>query len=192
MSKLVSPVRNPRPTGSRPRARSRENTRKRPGSRRISNGVIRSISETRRLARRVSRSLLARKRRPIILALSGALGSGKTAFAQGLAAALGIRERIQSPTFVLMKWYGLGKKFLPYRHLVHVDAYRIARLAEARHLGLPAVFSDRDAIVVVEWAERIRKLVPRSAVWVQFKHRRSPRERIFEFKMQNAKLKTKA
>ncbi|MDP3727632.1 MAG: tRNA (adenosine(37)-N6)-threonylcarbamoyltransferase complex ATPase subunit type 1 TsaE [bacterium] len=143
----------------------------------------RSAAETRRRAGMILRKLLPLGRRPLILALDGDLGSGKTTFIQGLAHSLGIRGRTKSPTFVLMKWYDIlprRRRTLLYRHLIHADAYRIGTIAEARRLGFAEVFSDPNAIVVVEWADRIRKLVPQSAVWIRFRHGGHPHERILK------------
>ena len=134
--------------------------------------VSRSGRETKRLAARIFRDLRRSQRRPLILALEGELGSGKTTFIQGLARALGIREKVQSPTFVLMRWYRLPRaRRGGFRHLVHVDAYRLESLGQARHLGLKDTFRDCDAIVVIEWADRIRKLVPKNAIWIVFAHK---------------------
>lgn len=144
----------------------------------------RSVAETKQFAETLLRQLAARPHRPLVLALRGELGSGKTAFIQGLARALGIRERVQSPTFVLCKWYRLPARAAPFKRLVHVDAYRIERPAEARHFGLAGAFRDRDAIVAIEWADRIRKLIPKQAVWVRFGHGHHPRERILRIKNQ--------
>lgn len=118
----------------------------------------------------ILKTLLAEKSRPIVLALEGELGSGKTTFVQGLARNLGIKEKVQSPTFVLIKWFKLSRRHLPFRHLVHVDAYRLESLAEARRLGLRDAFRDPDAVVVIEWANRIKKLIPKSAVRIKFEH----------------------
>lgn len=137
-------------------------------------------TQTQKVAGRVLRQLLSKSRRPIVLALSGDLGSGKTTFIQGLVWTLGIREKIQSPTFVLVKRYQLPKQFhrlQQFKHFIHIDAYRIERPAEARHLGLKEIFKEPGAIIAVEWAERVRKLVPRGAVWIRFKHGKKSHER---------------
>lgn len=145
-----------------------------------------SAAGTKKAAAQILRTLLAGRTRPLILALSGELGSGKTTFIQGLARALGIRDKVQSPTFVLMKWYRLPRAASRgFRHLVHVDAYRLETLAEARHLGLRDMFKDRDAIVVVEWADRIRKLIPQGAYWIKFQHGAQPHERLISSRIRN-------
>ncbi len=141
-----------------------------------------SARETKKAAEKILHTLLMKRLRPTILALEGELGSGKTTFIQGLARGLGIKEKVQSPTFVLVKWYKLSKRRHPLRHLVHVDAYRLESLAEARHLGLRDAFRDPEAIIVIEWADRIKKLIPKNAVWIRFTHGTKPSTRYLEIK----------
>jgi len=114
----------------------------------------------------------------LILALSGDLASGKTTFVQGISRALGIEEKVQSPTFVIAKWYRIQKSELPFRHFVHIDAYRIDSLAEAKHIGLARALRDRDALVVIEWADKIKKLIPKKATWIYFDHLKKNKRRI--------------
>ena len=154
--------------------------------------LSRSRAATKRFARTVLRDRSAVGRHPLILALMGELGSGKTTFIQGLTKALGVREKVQSPTFVLMKWYRLPKRVSPFRHFVHVDAYRLESLAEAKHLGLREIFRDHDVIVAIEWADRIRKLIPRNAIWLHFRHGQHVHERIVGLKVQSVKSQRKA
>ncbi len=124
---------------------------------------------TKRVAGRILRLLLPHGRRPLVLALAGELGSGKTTFIQGLAAALGIREKIQSPTFVLMKIYRLRKK-KHFQNFVHLDAYRIEKPRELSHLGFRECIRDPHNLVVIEWADRIKHRIPKNAIWVQLQH----------------------
>lgn len=79
-----------------------------------------------------------------LIVLSGPLGAGKTVLAQGIAAGLGVRETVTSPTYVLSRIYADGR--IP---LVHVDAYRLGAAAEADDLDLDAD-ADR-SVTVVEW-----------------------------------------
>ena len=93
-----------------------------------------------------------------IIALIGDLGAGKTTFAQAFAHALGVREHITSPTFVIEKRYPLsGQKF---RTLVHIDAYRLDTPEELMKLGWNGTTSDPENIVLVEWADKIRPILP--------------------------------
>ena len=110
----------------------------------------------------------------IVLALSGELGAGKTTFTQGFAEAFGIKENVLSPTFVLMKMY---KKESGVRHLVHIDAYRLESEKELLHLGFGEIVQDKDAVVLVEWAERVKKIIPKDAVWVRFAYGENKNER---------------
>ena len=88
-----------------------------------------------------------------VLCLWGELGAGKTVFAKGFGAGLGVRDTISSPSFVLMGEYG-GR--LP---LFHIDLYRLATAAEAFDGGL---LDDRQAagVVVIEWPDRLEDAVP--------------------------------
>ncbi|OHA08346.1 MAG: tRNA (adenosine(37)-N6)-threonylcarbamoyltransferase complex ATPase subunit type 1 TsaE [Candidatus Sungbacteria bacterium RIFCSPLOWO2_01_FULL_60_25] len=135
---------------------------------------MRIVSARVRKTKAIAKDILFRYRdsgpRPLILALSGNLGSGKTVFAQGIAQALGVRGKVQSPTFVLMKWYELSKPFGGRRFLVHIDAYRIERPRDLARLGIREMFRDPDAVIVIEWAEKIRSLIPKTAIWITFRH----------------------
>lgn len=94
-----------------------------------------------------------------IFALQGDLGSGKTTFVQGLAECLGIKQRITSPTFVIMKRYG---------RFYHIDCYRVNNSKELLDLGFKDIVSKKDNIVCIEWAEKIKDIIPKQAVWLRF------------------------
>ena len=81
-----------------------------------------------------------------VILLSGDLGAGKTVFTQGLAVALGVSERVTSPTFTLAASYEGRIK------LHHLDVYRLENLGEVVDLDLPGLLDD-DAIVCIEWGE---------------------------------------
>lgn len=115
-----------------------------------------------------------------VIALKGNLGAGKTTFVQGFARALGISDTVQSPTFVIMKIYELKKKYL--KHLVHIDAYRIENPQELDHLGFRKLLEDKDAVILVEWADRIKKILPKGTMWITFEHGKSSNERIIAIK----------
>lgn len=99
-----------------------------------------------------------------VLALSGDLGAGKTAFTQGLAQGLGITRPVTSPTFVLVNEYPLSGGLA----LQHVDCYRLANAPlEMWDAGLSDLFAG-DNIVVIEWADRIPELLPEDHLEVAF------------------------
>ena len=103
-----------------------------------------SVDQTRALAAALSE--LARPGDLILLA--GELGVGKTAFAQGFGAALGVTEAITSPTFTLASQYE-GRL-----DLNHLDVYRMEQLAEVLDVGLPEML-DEDGVTLVEWGDAI-------------------------------------
>ena len=120
----------------------------------------RSAEQTRRLARAVSPLLVPGD----VLVLAGDLGAGKTTFVQGLAAGLGVPERIVSPTFILMKEY-LGGRY----PLMHLDVYRLGRIQEVIDLGYDD-FLEPSAIVVVEWGDMVEPLLPSDHLLVELSH----------------------
>lgn len=99
-------------------------------------------------------AVAARLQAGSVIALHGALGSGKTTFAKGLAAALGVRDLVTSPSFSLVNEYE-GQ----HLRLFHVDLYRLQGPQEVEHLDLDQVLSAR-GITVIEWAERGAGLLP--------------------------------
>ncbi len=89
-----------------------------------------------------------------IIVLAGEMGTGKTAFAQGFGAALGIMEPITSPTFTLVHSYPAGKLTLH-----HADLYRLEQLAEVTDLALDEL-AESHGIVLVEWGDVADALFP--------------------------------
>jgi len=88
------------------------------------------------------------------LLLQGELGAGKTTFVQGLAQGLGIPDAITSPTFNLIHEYDQGS--LP---LIHIDLYRLMP-EEVPALGLEEYWQRQDAVVAIEWPQRLVELPP--------------------------------
>ena len=90
-----------------------------------------------------------------VLCLYGNLGSGKTTFTQGLAKGLGIKRRIISPTFIIIRKYQINNL-----NFYHIDLYRTGSLEDLIGLGIPEILEDKENIIVVEWAEKLSDLVP--------------------------------
>lgn len=126
----------------------------------------RSVAETHKLARHLLKQFPARA----VLALHGDLGSGKTCFVQGLAAALGVERPVTSPTFTLIHEYHGS------RTLVHVDLYRIRDSLDASTLGLEE-YLDAEGITAVEWAERADDVFPPETVHIHFQTLDAPHAR---------------
>ena len=94
-----------------------------------------------------------RTKNSMIIALSGELGTGKTTLTQEIAKLLGVKEKLVSPTFVIMKKYKTKDK--KYKNLIHIDAYRLNNSQELLNLGWPEIIKDKDNLIIIEWPERI-------------------------------------
>ena len=104
------------------------------------------------------------------LALSGELGAGKTAFVKGLAEALEVTHTITSPTFVVMKVYNIPDAKNDITTLCHVDAYRLSSGQDLEDIGIRDYMSAPHVITVIEWADRVKDIIPEDAIWMRFEH----------------------
>ena len=95
-----------------------------------------------------------------VYCLDGDLGTGKTVFAQGFAAGLGIAGPVNSPTFTILQVYEDGR--LP---LYHFDVYRIADPEEMDEIGYEDCFYG-EGVCLVEWSELIEELIPEDAIHI--------------------------
>jgi tRNA threonylcarbamoyladenosine biosynthesis protein TsaE len=100
-----------------------------------------------------------------LLCLAGDLGVGKTCLARGLARGWGAVDPVTSPTFTLINEY---RRPRDSQRFYHVDCYRLADEADAWTTGLEDVLDGR-AVVVVEWPERIRSILPDERLWLQIR-----------------------
>lgn len=110
-----------------------------------------------------------------VLGLTGDLGSGKTTFIKGLIKGLGVRQKITSPTFLIMKKFLVNKK----RSVYHVDAYRINK-TNLLKLGFKKALKSPN-VVVVEWADRVRSVLPKNTIWIKLEHGQKENERYLTF-----------
>lgn len=119
-----------------------------------------SEEETRRLAKKI-----AKKIKHGVVALTGELGAGKTTFVQGFAQAMGVKEKIISPTFVLIRQHKIPniKKVL-----YHLDLYRLDNQRQFRELGIEEIIDNPNNLVVIEWAEKIKNLLPKYTTAISF------------------------
>ena len=100
-----------------------------------------------------------------IIALSGNLGAGKTTFAQGFAKGLGIKNKIISPTFLIIRQYPIPNQ---PNFFYHVDLYRIENI-DLKNSGLEEILNDPTNVVLIEWAEKIDKDLPNSIQRINLK-----------------------
>jgi len=100
------------------------------------------------------------KNKAVVIGLEGDLGGGKTTFIQGFAKGLGIKNKITSPTFVIMK---------KYDSLYHIDCYRI-KDKDLLELDFNEIINNKHNFVVIEWAEKVKKILPKNALWLKFEY----------------------
>ena len=111
---------------------------------------------------------LARELEPgSVVLLCGDLGAGKTVFSRGFARGLGVTEPVSSPTYTIVQEYELPTG----NRLYHMDLYRIGDEHAALGFGVDEFLNEPGAISLVEWPERIRGLLPDTAVRVELRHR---------------------
>lgn len=111
-----------------------------------------------------------------VILLAGELGAGKTAFAQGFGAGLGITERITSPTFTLAQHYEGGTLTLH-----HLDVYRLERLAEMEDVGVSELV-DGDGVVLIEWGDAVAPALPRDYLEISMTYGEGDDERDLELR----------
>lgn len=102
-----------------------------------------------------------------VVGLFGDLGAGKTTFVKGVARGLGFTKTVKSPSFTLMNVYPTKHKII--KQLVHIDCYRLTDASQLEEIGVLEYFDRKDSVVIIEWAEKVKKLLPKDMVKVQFK-----------------------
>ncbi len=122
-----------------------------------------SPAQTRKTGQLLGRKIFLSKKGPIVLALRGGLGSGKTTFLQGLSCGLEIEEEITSPTFVIFKKYKIAQD----RFFYHFDAYRVQG-EEIIRLNFREIISGEKNIIAIEWSENIEEVIPEKRIDISF------------------------
>ncbi len=133
--------------------------------------ITKSTKETINLGKKLAKKLHGGE----ILALSGNLGAGKTTLIKGIAAGLGIKKIITSPTFVLMKVYKVKHKNI--KRLVHIDCYRIKKPSDIIAIGATEYFGKKDTVTVIEWPEKIKKILPRQILKIKLEYKKNNQTR---------------
>ena len=133
----------------------------------ISNGAKQTITnsekETLALAKKYAKTLKGGE----IIGLIGNLGAGKTVFVKGLASGLGLKKNITSPTFVIMKPYLVKRGKI--KNFVHIDAYRLKSGQDLITIGAQEYFSQPRTLTVIEWADRVKKVLPKRTKYIKIK-----------------------
>ena len=116
-----------------------------------------SENETAKFAEEIENNLWDFK----IICLYGELGSGKTTFTRSFARALGVKSRIISPTYIFIRTHK-AKNIKLY----HIDAYRLEE--EDSKDEIKEILEDDNAIIVIEWAEKIKSILPKKRIDIEF------------------------
>ncbi len=115
-----------------------------------------------------------------VVTLSGDLGAGKTTLTQGIAREFGIKEKVVSPTFVIIKKYKI--KNPKWETLVHIDAYRLEKNEEMLNLGWQEIIQNPKNLVFLEWPEKISKIIPNKITKIKLRHHKESEKRHIEIK----------
>jgi len=97
--------------------------------------------------------------------LLGNLGAGKTCLTQGIAYGLGVKGKVNSPTFNIMKIYKIKVGVL-----CHIDAYRLNSGHDLEMIGIDDYLEKKDAVVVIEWAEKVKDIWPKNKIKIELKN----------------------
>ncbi len=128
-----------------------------------------------RLAVDVVRKTVPQRETATVIGFVGELGSGKTTFVQGFAKKLCVKERLSSPTFLIFRSYRIPiSRFATvtrrFTRLYHVDLYRLHSAKDLAPLGFREILKNPENIVLIEWADKIKKILPKSTRWVILHH----------------------
>lgn len=94
-----------------------------------------------------------------IICLYGELGAGKTTFVRGFVKGLGFGDRVMSPTFTIVRTYHKNDNINLCCY--HIDLYRLDENANVESIGIEDIFADKNGVVLIEWPERMRELLPK-------------------------------
>ncbi|HLD70799.1 MAG TPA: tRNA (adenosine(37)-N6)-threonylcarbamoyltransferase complex ATPase subunit type 1 TsaE [Negativicutes bacterium] len=143
-----------------------------------------SPGETQKIAADVAERVLAAapKKSATVLGLEGDLGAGKTTFLQGFARGLGIKEVVNSPTFIIMKKFQItnsksqtnpNNQNPKFKTFYHFDLYRLEDEKEFEFFNFTEIISNPKNIVAIEWPEKITRILPEAIISIQFIHKSS-------------------
>lgn len=150
----------------------------------VSMAVLKNKSQNKKETIKFAQQFAKSLRGGEVVLLLGDLGSGKTTFVKGLAQAFGVKEKITSPTFILMQQYKI-RNFAnsQTRNFIHVDAYRLKTAQALLDIGLGDWLGRPDTLVLIEWGEKIRPFLRRQKIrfqTIKFQHGRQENDRIIQ------------
>ena len=124
--------------------------------------ISRNIRQTQDLGRGLAKKLRGGE----ILCLYGELGSGKTTFARGMINYFLPAKRVLSPTFIIVRHYYPENNKI--NHIIHSDLYRLNKGREIEDLGLSEFFHRSGCVVLIEWPDRMKGLLPSKRTDIRF------------------------
>lgn len=136
--------------------------------------ISKSEKETSAIAQKFARTLKGGE----VIGLIGELGAGKTTFTKAIAKTLGVSKRLTSPTFVLMKIYEAKNDSI--KNLVHIDAYRLKTTGDLLAIGAEEYLERPDTITIIEWADRIKNILPKKTKLIKITTQE--KDRLIKFK----------
>jgi len=128
--------------------------------------ITTSSQETFIIGKKIGKSCIGSE----VILLLGDLGAGKTVLAQGIASGLGCKDKVNSPTFNILKIYDIkSEKPQKIRIFCHVDAYRLNTGKDLLSLGIEEFMDSPDTVTVIEWAEKVKSVWPHDSIKIQMR-----------------------
>ena len=128
--------------------------------------TLRSLEDTKNLGQEIAKEIVERKdKSAFIVFLDGDLGTGKTTLVKEIIFALGIKEKVKSPTFTIIEPYELNDK-----NIYHIDLYRINDPSELEIIGLREYLNESEAIIFIEWPEKSFGFLKKFNLKISLKH----------------------
>ena len=128
--------------------------------------TLSSLEDTKNLGQEIAKEILKRKdKSAFVVFLDGDLGTGKTTLVKEIIFALGIKEKVKSPTFTIIEPYELNDK-----NIYHIDLYRINDPTELEIIGLREYLNESEAIIFIEWPEKSFGFLKKFDLKISLKH----------------------
>ena len=128
--------------------------------------TLSSLEDTKKLGQELAKEILKRKgEAAFVVFLDGDLGTGKTTLVKEIIFALGVKEKVKSPTFTIIEPYELNNE-----NIYHVDLYRIIDPTELEIIGLREYLNESNAIIFIEWPEKSYGYLKKFDLRISLKH----------------------